>query len=324
MSQKNETLPLILALLMTGGIIGGGWWWFSQKSTDNIALKVEPAKTDGNNSQQNLPTSIDNLPTSPKTNSSNSSNSSNTFNLPQRVASGTLIKVNGSTSMVQINQGLQKGFEGKYSGTTVKTNAQGSGVGIDLLKSGQIDVAAISRPLKSSEKSQGLKQVAIAKDAIAIVVGIDNPFRRGLKPNQVADIFQGRIDNWSQLGGGNNTIKVINRPAISGTHQIFKKAVLNDNEFGSGRNFTTLERDATTPILKMLKQDGISYATFAQVANQRTVRTVAINGLTPEADNYPYSRVLYYAYQEPASPEVRAFLGYVLSPQGQAAIVSGG
>jgi len=264
------------------------------------------------------------LPTSPKTNSqSSSANSSNSFNFPQSVASGTLIEINGSTSMAQINQGLQKGFEDKYSGTTVKTNAQGSGVGIDLLKSGQVDIAAISRPLKSSEKHQGLKEVAISSLAIAIVA-IATSFRRGLKPNQVEDIFQGKVDNWSQLGGENNTIKVINRPAISGTHQVFRKSVLGGNKFGSGRNFTTLERDATTPILRGLKQDGISYATFAQVANQRTVRTVAINGLTPEADNYPYSRVLYYAYQEPASLEVRAFLGYVLSPQGQQAIVSGG
>ena len=229
MSQKNETLPLILALLITGGIIGVGWWWFGQRSSDNIGLKVDPAKNGENNAQQTSPRNTDNLPTSPKTNSQASS--SNAFNLPQRVAPGTLIKINGSTSMVQINQGLQKGFEAKYSGTTVKTSARGTGIGIALLKSGQIDVAAISRPLKSAEKSQGLKEVAIAKDAIAVVVGIDNPFRRGLKPSQVKDIFQGKVDNWSQLGGENNTIRVINRPAISGTHQIFKKAVLDDNEF---------------------------------------------------------------------------------------------
>ena len=57
--------------------------------------------------------------------------------------------------------------------------------------------------------------------------------------------------------------------------------------------------------------------TYTQVANQRTIRTVPVNGLTPEATSYPYERNLYYAYQQPASPQVQAFLGYVFSPLGQ-------
>ena len=155
------------------------------------------------------------------------------------------------------------------------------------------------------------------------MVGVDNPFRRGLRENQVADIFRGQITNWSEVGGTASTIRVINRPPISGTRQVFQDVVLNDTNFGNSENFTTLERDATTPILQALETDGISYATYAQVANQQTVRTVAVDGLTPEADNYPYSRVLYYVYREPITPEVEAFLGYVLSPQGRDAIATG-
>jgi phosphate transport system substrate-binding protein len=72
--------------------------------------------------------------------------------------------------------------------------------------------------------------------------------------------------------------------------------------------------------LQALGTNGIAYATFAQVANQQTVRTVAVDGLTPEASNYPYQRTLYYAYKQPASPQVQAFLGYVTSAQGQQAL----
>ncbi len=306
MAQKNETLPLILALLMTGGILGAGWWWF------NRGPKIEPTA---------LPDrpSIPDLPSSPKTNTRQTSNQI-TFSYPTKIPQGTIINVNGSTSMVQINQGLKRGFESTFVGTTINTDAQGTGVGLKLLQAGEIDISAISRPLTSAEKAQGLNAVPIAKDAIAIVTGVTNPFRRGLSAEQVEQIFRGNITKWSEVGGDNSTIRVINRPAFSGTHQIFQKAVLKGAAFGTGANFISLERDATTPILRALKTDGISYATYAQVANQQTVRTVAVNGLTPEASNYPYSRVLYYAYQEPASPEVSAFLGYVQSPQGQAAM----
>lgn len=312
MAQKNETLPLILALLVTGGILGAGWWWFNRKSGTNTPVNSPVALSDNSN------TATSELPSSPKTNSNN--NNQAQFGYPSNIPPGTTIEVNGSTSMVQINQGLKRGFETTFVGTTISTNAQGTGVGLQLLQAGEIDISAISRPLTDAEKAQGLNAVPIAKDAIAIVVGVNNPFRRGLSSEQVTNIFQGNLTNWSELGSTPSTIRVINRPAFSGTHQIFQKVVLNDTGFGTDNNFTTLDRDATTPILRMLGTDGISYATYAQVANQRTVRTVAVDGLTPEANNYPYSRVLYYAYQEPASPEVAAFLGYVRSPQGQAAL----
>ncbi|VEP14168.1 Phosphate ABC transporter substrate-binding protein, PhoT family [Hyella patelloides LEGE 07179] len=311
MSQKNETLPLILALVCTGAILTGGWWWFNNKSASEVTSTPPVANQNSNDTPNN---------NSPQTNN----NTPVTFSFPNNVAQGTTINVNGSTSMVQINQAIKKGFERQFAGTAIATNGQGTGVGLKLLQEGKIDIAAISRPLTDAEKAQGLNAVPIARDAIAIVVGVNNPFRRGLSKNQVADIFQGKVTDWSNIGGKSNTIRVINRPSISGTRQVFQDEVLNGASFGTSANFTTLDRDATTPILRALSTDGISYATYAQVANQQTVRTVAVNGLTPEADNYPYYRVLYYTYQEPVTPEVEAFLGYVLSSQGQQAISSGG
>jgi phosphate transport system substrate-binding protein len=160
-------------------------------------------------------------------------------------------------------------------------------------------------------------EINIAKDAIAIAIGNNNSFRRGLTQQQIEDIFQGKINNWSILGGESQTIRVINRPEISGTYQVFKEIVLKGNNFGTSSNITIMQEDATTPLLRALGNDGIGYATYAQVANQRTIRTIAVDGLTPEAANYPYQRTLYYVYKQPATPQVEAFLGYALSPLGK-------
>jgi len=78
-----------------------------------------------------------------------------------------------------------------------------------------------------------------------------------------------------------------------------------------------MERDATTPILQALGKNGISYATNVQIADQQTVRSLEIDGLTPDAANYPFFRTLYYAYKNPATPAVKDFLGYAASPTGQ-------
>ncbi|HEY9652385.1 MAG TPA: phosphate ABC transporter substrate-binding protein, partial [Coleofasciculaceae cyanobacterium] len=304
MSQKNETAVLILALLITAALAGAGFWWFTHKSGVNLGGLTGET----NNNPQNQPQA-----NSPATSS---------FSAPATVPSGTNIRIEGSTSMVQINQALKTSFEQQFPGTLVNTQAGGTEKGIQELLAGRTDIAAISRPLNSQETAQGLVAVPIIQDAIAIVIGNGNSFRKGLTQSQIVGIFQGQITNWSAIGGQPATIRVINRPPISGTHQAFKELVLKGGQFGTTPNITTLTKDVTTPLLQALGKEGISYATYAQVANQQTARTVAIDGLTPQAPNYPYQRTLYYVYKQPATPQVQAFLGYVTSPQGKQAIAT--
>jgi phosphate transport system substrate-binding protein len=297
MSQSKETAVLVISLLITGGILGGGAWFFTRNA--NVSSQ---------------PQSSPSLPSPPKPTDVTA------LAEPTQVAKGTQIKIDGATSMVGINQALKNNFEQKFPGTLIQTDAKGTDKGILGLLTGAIDVAAISRPLTAQEQAQGLAAIPIAKDTIAIVVGQDNPFRKGLTQEQIKDIFQGKITNWSQVGGKDAPIEVINRPPISGTYQTFQSLVLGGGNFGKGDNFTNMERDATTPILQALGKHGISYATNVQIADQQTVRSLEIDGLTPDTANYPFFRTLYYAYKNPATTAVKDFLGYATSPTGQQAI----
>jgi hypothetical protein len=188
-----------------------------------------------------------------------------------------------------------------------------------------LDKAAGAKSISQSAVSVDDWNLVVSQlqDAIALMVGNKNPFNKGLTSSQVADIFQGKINNWSAVGGSAATIRVINRPAISGTHQGFKELVLKGANFGTTPNIRTLPRDATTPLIQALGTDGIGYATFAQVANQTKARVLSVDGLTPDAGSYPYQRSLYYIYKDPASAGVQAFLGYATSPQGQQALTVG-
>ena len=242
--------------------------------------------------------------------------------LQQSVPAGTTITIDGSTSMVSINEALKTAFLKAYPGTVVNTSATGSDNGIEALLGGSVSVAALSRPLTAEEQQRGLVAVPVAQDRIAIVVGIDNPFRRGLSSTQLAQVFRGEISNWATFGGADRTIRVLNRPSVSGTYKAFRSVVLGGNNFGTTPNITTLVRDATTPMLQQLGVDGIGYATYGQVADQRTVRVLAIDGSTPEADAYPFQRPLFYAYRQPLDPAVKAFLGLALSEEGQTKIAT--
>ena len=298
MSQRSGPPPIVFILLFLG-FLGGGYWWFFMRNPAPNPTATQP--------ESNSPAGA----------------TSGAFPLPKTVASGTTVKIDGSTSMVTINQNLKNGFEKQFPGTKVDAVANGTDKGINDLLAGKVEIAAASRPLTVQEQSQGLKAVTVTQDAIALMVGTANPFKQGLTSSQIADIFQGKINNWSAVGGSAATIRVINRPAISGTHQGFKELVLKGANFGTTPNIRTLPRDATTPLIQALGTDGIGYATFAQAANQKTARVLSVDGLTPDAGSYPYQRSLYYIYKDPASAGVQAFLGYATSPQGQQALTVG-
>jgi phosphate transport system substrate-binding protein len=298
---KRSGPPPIVFILLGLGVIGAVYWGVTQflfKPNGNTPITAETGAPGGN------PPPGGNAPFTP----------------PTSVPSGTTVRIDGSTSMVSINQALKQSFEQQFPGTKVISNAQGSSSGIQALLGNQVDVAASSRPLSSTEKSQGLAEIVVTEDAIAIIVGDSNPFRKGLSKAQVIDIFTGRITDWSQVGGPAAPLRAINRPAVSGTRQAFQEIVLQQGEFGP--NLETLDRDATTPLIRALQGDGISYATYRQVANQRTARTVPIDGLTPEAASYPLKRPLYYVYRTPPNPAAQAFLGHATSPLGRQVISS--
>lgn len=308
MAKTSGPPPIVFIMVFL--ILGGaGYWYFSQPKNSSQTTETNPGQT----TQMN--------PVNPGTQPPPAQPAA-TFSFPTAVPPGTTVRVDGSTSMVTINQNLKRGFERQFPGSSILTIANGTERGIQALIANSIDIAAVSRPLTSAEQSQGLMAVPIARDQIAIVVGKNNPYTQGLTSTQVMQIFQGQITDWSQLGGQPGAIAVINRPAISGTHQTFKELVLKGGNFGTTANITTMTQDATTPLLRQLGTNGIGYATYAQVATQQTVRVVPVDGLTPEAPTYPYQRLLYYVYKNPPSPQVQYFLGYTTSPQGQQAMLT--
>lgn len=318
--SKSGPPPIVYILVLA--LIGFGVYWFLSRSPDNESANLSnPSETVPSNTS---PPATPSNPTPTPTPAPSTPTPTNQFTVPESLPNGTRLDVQGSTAMVSINSALKQGFEEKFSGVTVSTSASGSGDGINSVLAGDADLGASSRPLSAQEQAQGLVPVPVAQDAIALVVGVNNPFAQGLSQQDVVDIFTGQITNWSEIGGPDKPIRVLNRPPVSGTHQTFRELVLNGGDFGNTPNITTLDRDATTPMLRALGDDGIGYATAAQVFSQSTVRPVAIDGLTPIAEQYPYRRTLYYVYQDPANEMVQAFLGYVFSDEGQAAIAQAG
>src|SRR4028119_1083229 len=238
---------------------------------------------------------------------------------PKSLPSGTTVKVDGSSSMRVINEALRKGFEEKFPDTKVELASGRTDEALAALERGDINMAAVGRPLTDKEKAQGLVATPVSREKIAIIVGSDNPFNKNLTFVEFAKIFRGEIADWSQLGGAPGKIRFIDHPEWGdtrrslGTYDIFKKA-----PFKNGANTTKLSQDDTATIVQALGKDGISYAIADQVLNLPNVRVIPIYNTLPSDPGYPYSQPRSYVYpKETATPGMLAFVGFVTSPSGQ-------
>jgi phosphate transport system substrate-binding protein len=247
-----------------------------------------------------------------------------------------VLTIDGSTTMVGLMQRLRNVY-GELNPNIPTTYGQpdgrpnGSNKGLEALLNRSVVLAAISRPLNPKEVEAGLQVVAIAHDSLAVVVGSNNSFKGGLTLEQLRQIYQGKITNWSELGGANLPIHVINRANSSGTRDMFRRMVLLGQEFApNSSDFITWLRDETTDVIRTLGKDGIYYSTISQLERQEVVRIMPIDGFYPNepdavrSGKYPISRNLYLAFPNPTSPAVKAFIDLTLSPQGQQTILQAG
>ncbi len=336
MSQGKETPVLALTILITAALAGGGYWFFVNQP--KIITAVEPSSGPTTSPVPNSPASPNpTTPQSSESNPSNASNNSNSLNsLVTNQPNPTVLSIDGSTTMVLMMRELRLGFNQQNGNLPVvygvpENTPNGSSTGIKNLINGAVSIVASSRPLKTDEAQNNLQMFPVAKDAVAVVVGVNNGFKGGLTLAQLRDIYTGKITNWSELGGTSAPIRVINRAASSGTRDLFQDIVLAGAAFApDSANFITWPHDETTAILRSIGDNGISYATVSQVANQEIVRIVPIDGVMPtnmaaiKGGKYPVSRSLFLGTKKQTSPAVKEFIQFALSAKGQQIIEKAG
>lgn len=160
----------------------------------------------------------------------------------------------------------------------------------------------------------------IAQDGIAVIVHPSNTVS-GLSINRLRGIYQGWINNWSEVGGEDEPITVITREDGSGTRHVFENLVM-----GIRRTTTTAQiaPSSAAMVVSVARQPGsIGYVSMSYL--NTSVRALSIDNIAPTLDNvaanvYPLRALVYFAgLQEPES-HFRHFIGWAQSPDGQAII----
>ena len=109
------------------------------------------------------------------------------------------IVVAGSSSVTPAMEKLKEAYKKYKPDVNIEVQQSDSTTGVKSAISGICQIGMASRGLKKSELDAGVKATVIATDGIAVVVNKDNKMDNMTKA-QVADIFMGKITEWSKLG----------------------------------------------------------------------------------------------------------------------------
>lgn len=247
-------------------------------------------------------------------------------------AASSSITVKGSDTMVILAQRWAEEYMKINPDISIQVTGGGSGTGISALINGTTDICNASRPMKGSERDK-LKQrystlgveVKTAKDGIALYVNEKNPVSE-LTLEQIKGIYTGMITNWKDLGGSDAPIIVYGRDNSSGTYVYFRDIILSGQDYTG----TMQSLPGTAAVVNAIEKDinGIGYG---GAAYGKGIRYVKIRkdenspGYDPTLENiragkYPITRYLYMYLKGRPTGELKKFIDWILSAQGQSVV----
>lgn len=237
--------------------------------------------------------------------------------------SGTITAV-GSTALQPLVEAAAEQFMEENSGVQITIQGGGSGQGITQIVQGAVQIG--NSDVFAEEKVDDPADAEKIKDNRVCVVGMGPIVNPEVSVDDIAiadlaKIFTGEITNWSEVGGSDQEIVVINRQAGSGTRAVFEAAVLGDRE-----SATFQEQDSSGTVAKMVSETpgAISYLAFSYFDDQ--TKALSVDGVAPETANVEDNSWTIWAYEhmytalEPDAATA-AFIEYMMSDEVQGSLV---
>jgi len=232
--------------------------------------------------------------------------------------------------MLPLLTALAEAYEKTHEGTQISVTDGGSTEGFEALINGTADLCMSSREVSAEEKEKSefrripLEGTVVSLDGVSIIVNPRNPVSE-LTIAQLREIFSGRISNWREIGGPDQTIQVISRDSQSGTSSFFRERVMRNEDYKS--EIQTAGSNAS--VAKSVEQElwSVGYVGFAfsqatglkviGIKKEASSAAVFPSPATIGDGSYPLARPLYIYASGKSGDVAMDFLEYALSPEGQ-------
>ena len=222
-------------------------------------------------------------------------------------------------------EALAKNFEASHPKTSIDFFWHQNARPVEEVRENGADIAV------TGQAEKDLPSTTVAWDGIAVVTNFSNAIE-DITREQLAKIFSGEIKFWSQVyeEGPETRISLIHRTWNQNIRQPFETWLGLENH--KGIRAKVVEKENET--FKAINGDiySISYVSMGPALQARKdgygVTLLFVDDIEPEYQTvldgtYPLRRPVVFVMNPQASPVAKAFLEYVLSPQGQRAVKVG-
>lgn len=225
-----------------------------------------------------------------------------------------------TTAFIQQHPRVQISFQPSSQSTTA----------VKYVTEGKIDIGAIARSLNESERTDTIIHIPIARDGIVLAVH-PNVKITDLTSAQIRDIYSGKIQFWSEVGGPSREIVVLGRAEGETSRTALSKSI-----FGGGHLFspevTVLPTEQDMFESVAVVADAIGYFSYSYIVrNPGKVRMLAVDSRTPSVETlqsgtYPITRpigMVVRSNQRAISP-LREFLEFMDTLNAREALLKEG
>lgn len=236
------------------------------------------------------------------------------------------VTFDGASSFVGLVEAAAEQFMDKNPDVTVTGSGNGSGKGLTAVSEGTVSIG--NSDVFAETKLDADKAAALVDHEVAVVgmgpVVSKNVTVDDLTLEQLKGIFSGQITNWSEVGGEDAPIVVLNRKAGSGTRATFEAAVFGGdaNEF---KGAAELDKSGDVQTQLASTDNAISYLDFSHF-DEAKFTAIKVGGVAPESDNVLDDSFKIWATEhmycaKDADAATKAFLEYMLSDEVQGSLV---
>ncbi len=191
---------------------------------------------------------------------------------------------------------------------------------VEMVKGGQAQIAV------TGAEDPDLKATQIAWDGIAVMVNMSNHTKE-VTTQQVADIFSGKVKFWSDLGGPETKVLIIDRPKSANLRHAFEQQTGIAGKIAEGGKTVGPDDKAIKTVVGTLPpQSAVTYISLGPaleaVASGVAVRLLPVDKVEPEKPTvkdgrYKLRRPVLLLTKKEINPLAAAFAAYATSPEGQ-------
>src|SRR5690348_5932536 len=234
-------------------------------------------------------------------------------------ASGNLIVAGNGPELTTI-ESLARAFEKANPRAYIDVLWDDHSKPLEMVKSGDAHIAV------TGSEDASLTATQIAWDGIGILVHLSN-FTKEVTKQQVADIYSGKVKEWSELGGPETKILLIDRPKNQNIRDAFERELgINGKIPDNAKVIAKDDKVIKTVVGTLPPMSAIAYISLSQglavVTSGVAVRLLPVDKVEPEVPTvkdgrYPLRRPVLLLSKKDPNPLIDAFVQFAQSAAGR-------